>query len=324
MWLRCLRIYVALMSVAEAEKELWAHGFVPTNHHLRAALRVRNLLENQATIAEGLHGAYPHLPSDGIFGSRDFYIGERILIACGVARLVKGRILIEDKAEELEREDEVACELLLAQYLGEVQPPWLAGATREARVNPQLVPDSAGTSLATTIGDPSRREAFLLALGEKFDRQAREVVGDAGERAVVEACRESLVSAGRRDLAAQVRQVSRRSDYLGYDVVTPNLVGEVLRLEIKSTRARGARVTVFVSRGEANVAERDQQWRLVVCRLHSEDRVEILGWLPGRALAGQFPADAYQGARWASAILELGEDRLNPGLPLRPGASAES
>jgi hypothetical protein len=152
-------------------------------------------------------------------------------------------------------------------------------------------------------------------LANRVDPSTRSELGTLGERFVAEAARSQLRELGRTDLAVKVRHVSLISDQLGYDVVTPRVSGDVLRLEVKTTRrATSQQTRVFISRNEAKVALRDSAWRLVVCRDSGEGQFDFVGWCRGSALSALLPKDAPRG-RWESAVLTLGAGCLEKGFP---------
>jgi hypothetical protein len=154
-------------------------------------------------------------------------------------------------------------------------------------------------------------------LANKFDsadQEERAERGRKGEEFVVAACSAELASRGHSDLASRVRHVSLISDQLGYDVVSPNVVGADMRLEVKTTRqVASPEVTVILSRNEARAGSRDSHWRLVVCRITAADEVALVGSCPYSQLSSVLPNDTEAG-EWMSCRLRLQVEALDPGL----------
>lgn len=302
--------------------QLWHQGYIPTRHQLRAALRVSELLKGPGVKIADLRRAYPHTPSDGVFSEYDLMVGEEVLIAAGLAR-VEGECieLIEDLGEVGHETPEV-CEILLSLYLVKLRPPWLAAATRSIEMTALMMPEGALWALGTTVQDAQRREDFLLAVEEKFEREGDRALGEEGEQFVLKACRNQLCLAGRPDLASKVRQVSRYSDLLGYDVVSHTITAGIVRIEVKASRAAPtAAVRFYLSRGEAAVGLRDGSWRLVLCYLPPKEDGVLLGWLAGEGLGEYLPTDSPRGGSWMRASVEVPLGTLRPGLPLGPGGT---
>lgn len=94
--------------------------------------------------------------------------------------------------------------------------------------------------------DPALRDAKARALGE------------AGERFLCRAEQNRLAAAGKENLAAQVRWVSKEDgDGAGYDILSFSTRGERRLLEVKTTNGP-ARTPFWISQNERRVSEQEQ------------------------------------------------------------------
>ena len=216
--------------------------------------------------------------------------------------------------------DDVAAEILLQLVLFSDPPLWLFAAVNENGIRWENVPEKDEASLRQSIEDADRREALLLNLGRTVDERARSELGQAGEQHVVDECRSHLVQRGRDDLAREVRQVSRLSDQLGYDVTSPDTAGRRHRIEVKTTTGVGgsdATVSFYISRNEAMVGQSDSCWALVAVRKDIvTGKFEIVGWCHADAFARALPSDPTDWGRWSSSRISMQEQLLCSGLPL--------
>lgn len=287
----------------------------PNAHHVRAAAHVARLLSDRAPVAvSAARLAYVHHPSDGIFSTEDLIRGEGVLVQAGLLSEDDGVLSVSSGADlSLFESADEGCTVVLAALLTTTRPLWLQMSTSTGVLADELMPNPAARALSELIPDASMREGLLLALGRTFSSEDAVRTGDLAERHVVMLAQEEL-SVRSRGLAGQVRRVSLLSDQLGYDVVAPRFHGGSRRLEVKATRCEGPRVSIFISRNEAEVGRRDANWALVVCRVSPLDSVAILGWLSGGWLAGHLPIDG-DGCRWQSAEIEIHLGDLHPGLP---------
>ena len=221
----------------------------------------------------------------------------------------------EELAAACQVGEEEGRELLLMLVLERTPPLWLLTAGGDGtKLRNELVPDHAQAALATTIADPDRREAFLLARARTVDAAGRRLIGALGEVAVVEACVTELIELGAPKQAEDVQRVSLISDELGYDVTAPRVDGGTRRLEVKSTRSSSQGVRIFISRTEATVGVSDPAWSLVIVRIAPDDSASIVGWTKGTHLADLLPVDEGDG-RWETASISVQADALRPGIP---------
>lgn len=293
---------------------------IPSRHQLDAAIRVASVLTTEERNLRSVRAGYEHLPSDGIFGTSDLIEGESLLIAAGLARLKQDKLSLAHDVGVLGSHDLLAArELVLTQLLLNQVPTWLPIATATGGLRPELIPTEAEEQLADIVVDPNRREALLLNLGQKYEADALSILGAVGEKAVLEECIRTLVDSDTPHLADQVARVSLVSDALGYDITSPTVNGDIRRLEVKTMGASRTVIRVFISRNEYDTGLADEDWRLVVCRLTSEESAEILGWCEVNELRSLVPKDSGPGV-WRQARLQFDSEILTPGLPLGEGS----
>jgi hypothetical protein len=277
---------------------------LPSEHVLEAAVHVATLLDDPSSAAADARESYWRKALGGSFGPSDLHLGERLLVDIG---------LVIEADEHLSASAELRT-LLEGSFEG------IAGvvASRVLELTPPAVKsDSLEESLSKLVPDAERREELLAALGRRFDDSRRRAVGAVGEHLVIDAAREELRGLGYPDLAREVRQLSLETDQAGYDISAPRVGGSKRLLEVKATTAKDHRVSIYLSRNEADTGQRyESQWALVVCRVLDvkEKQGELLGWLPVGSLRSFFPLDTGRG-RWESAELEINVAELFPGLP---------
>lgn len=243
-----------------------------------------------------------------------------MLVQCGLLQTDGGRLVPTDRLQELKQLDEEdALRTLITVLLSSESPVWLRVATASGDVAEEYIPEHDLERLTSLLPDQAVREAALLAAAQTFDPSALARIGEFGERAVVEAYRTEFERLGRPDLRDDVRQVSRVSDLLGYDVVTPTLLGRKWRIEVKTIGNPGPTCRFFISRNEAEVGSRDPSWRLVLCECQPDGEAKILGWSTIDAILPLLPADPIDSARgtgrWGSTQIHLPRNCLAEGLP---------
>jgi len=300
----------------EARLSRPARGRVPTAHMLGAAIRAAGTLDATGTPIDTARDSYLRLPTGGLYCLEDLIAGEELLVQAGLVSHDGNALRPSQRLQlMLNLREEDASEVLLSMVLSAHPPLWVYAALREDQVFPELIPDADRDALTDTISDSGRREALLLALARRYERDVETELGELGEELVVAECRAQLVTAGRRDLAERVQRVSLISDQLGYDVVAPTLAGGTRRMEVKTTASSSEVIRVYLSRNEAEVGLRDPSWALVVCRPSSQDCLCIAGWRWGNALEPLLPVDKDPRATWASAAVSLQPGFLTLGLP---------
>ncbi|MAC89748.1 DUF3883 domain-containing protein [Maricaulis sp.] len=149
----------------------------------------------------------------------------------------------------------------------ESHPDWLAAKVKAPRL---LDPRSLWLDPAPTLSNnpPPDELEQTQAVAVKFDVAKRDeqnrVLGRAGELHALEYERVSLASAGRSDLAKNVRWVSQEDgDGLGYDIASFMPDGRPRLVEVKTTNG-WERTPFHISRNELEVSERlREDWRLL-------------------------------------------------------------
>lgn len=290
---------------------------LPTPHQLRSALTAgRVVIRHLGRPVAELERAFVRTPTDGVYSANDLSAGEGLLEEARLCHSTDGRVeFAEALAPLLGLDETAASEVLLDRLLEARHPLWVSAVAGTGVLAPELMPDHAERELSEIITDPARREAFLLALGRRFTDEDRRRVGGLAETYVTLACQEELREAGRPDLCPQVSRVSLLSDQLGYDVTAPHDTGNPRRLEVKGTRSQSATVTIHLSRNEADTGLRDPDWYLVLCRVSTDDDVELVGWSPAEHLKSHLPTDPETGGAWQSTEIQIDTAELTAGLP---------
>lgn len=276
-----------------------------TLHVIRAALHVAAILGHADAPIAVARESYWRRATGGVYSPGDLQRGEDLLVSAGMLLRNDGYLTRTPQLTEFAGyDDATAAGVLVARLVR-------AGAF-------DGTPADAEAAVGALIEDPDRREAVLLALGQRFDDAVRREVGSIGEELVVAHARRELEGLGRPDLAEGVRRVSLLSDQLGYDVTAPRVAAPVRLLEVKATLGQSGEI--FVSRNEADTGTRFQDWALVICEVTDlEDRTgSILGWCSASVIAPLLPQDG-PGSRWQSAAIEIDRLPLLPGVP-RPTA----
>lgn len=164
--------------------------------------------------------------------------------------------------------------------------------------------------IARQVGDvlslsPAEVWAIGQGLAQRADLARRTEIGLAGELALSE----YLLTQG-----FDVDRVSARSDAHGFDLAvrTPGLEKHI---EVKSTTSL-ARLRLFLSRHEHEVALQDANWILVIALLGSEDlSLMRVGELSRAHLPQLVPADQHSLGRWETCRLEPPGEAVAPGIP---------
>lgn len=179
--------------------------------------------------------------------------------------------------------------------------------------NGRLYPSSKLAVLAR-VDDAESAEVIRARHRSVLAQELRELIGNAGEEAVLTACRENLVALGRRDLAARVQQVSLIDDTLGYDVHAPSVTGTARLLEVKSSgRIVPGAFAFYLSRNEYDTGRRNpDSWALVACTWDGA-AAQVVGWCRAIALTAYLPVDG--SGRWTEAFVHLPQTLLSRGLP---------
>ena len=156
----------------------------------------------------------------------------------------------------------------VARWL-DLNPAWMniPSSTRPAMGLQEAAQLWIGPPPTQSNQPPPQELEQMLRIARKFDVAGRDernrILGRAGEELVVERERTTLASAGRRDLARQVRWVSDEDgDGAGYDIASFAPDGRARLIEVKTTNG-WERTPFYISRNELDVAEeRRAEWVL--------------------------------------------------------------
>ena len=152
-------------------------------------------------------------------------------------------------------------------------PGWLAPAARlAANAPPSAVHEDPvlwiGPPPTHSNAPPPEELEQMTAIALKYnvaERDARNrALGRAGEERVLAHERATLLSAGRTDLAENIRWVSHLDgDAAGYDIRSFDIDGSQRLIEVKTTNG-WERTPFYITRNELAVADaRHEHWRLV-------------------------------------------------------------
>jgi len=291
---------------------------LPTQHILTAALRVIGLVDKDGETSATLRAAYSSDPNDGAYRSEELKHGQAVLQRCGLAEVHNGTVTVLSPARSIALLPEgEALRVLAERLLRAEQPPWLSIAVGR-EVMWEYIPDAVCRRLDDIVASLEERERLLLAAAQKVDGDLIRKVGQEGEEYIVALCKSELEERGRPELAPRVVHVSELSDHLGYDVVSPDLTGSPLHIEVKTQTGLRSRVRVFLSRNEAEQGKRDPRWILVVCERDARGTIGLLGWCTYAVLRALLPRDPEDGncGRWVTAELTMRRESFRPGLPL--------
>lgn len=277
---------------------------LPSRHIAHAALHVAAVIDVRGSAEADARESYWHRATGGRFPPADLLRGQALLIDIG--------LLVQDL--RVLRPTDALTDLLSGSSDDAIAAlAWRVLATGAATHRSAVLEGA----LAELIPDDVRREEMLLHLAQRFDAAARAEVGDAGERLVLEALRAELVQLGRPDLARDVCRVSLISDQLGYDIRAPRIDGSFRRVEVKATTLDApTTVQVFLSRCEAETAQRFPDWSLVACVVEdcTNANGSLLGWWSSDTLVSRLPSDS-PGGHWEQVRLTLRVAEARPGIP---------
>jgi len=93
------------------------------------------------------------------------------------------------------------------------------------------------------------RKTDYVKQSKKFKR-----IGDRGEQVVLKAERHFLEKNGKHKLADKIDHISKRDDSLGYDIVSYDLEGNKIFIEVKSTLKPVGQSSIYISANELEVA----------------------------------------------------------------------
>ncbi len=169
----------------------------PTSFELGAALRVATVLDAGGTRRAAASASYALIPTGGVYRQEHFAKAQSLLERCELLRMDGEFLRPSSELLEISRLPvSQAMELLLLATVERAPPVWLFAACEGVELAPEAIPDEDWAVFETVIGDPTRREEFLLALGRRFDSEEAGRVGADGELFVVERCKHELTRLG--------------------------------------------------------------------------------------------------------------------------------
>jgi len=285
---------------------------IPSPHLVSAAWWTARMLSMGSTERAQLQASYLTVPTGGTVRAEDMLNAERLLVDAGLVVEAGDALVPSDELVLLAKlEFEEFCQGFMAFFLVAMPPVWLVGATVAGGVREELVPTRAMAAMAESVpGELTRRQSLTVAAsGARRERQAE--IGLLGELVALEVVVGLLAHLGRADLASRVTQVSLLTSSYGYDIWTPAPAARPLHLEVKTCAARPP-YHVHLTRHEADVAEHDGDWRLVICTIGPGEVLLLAGLCDWRALQDCVPVDPPVCCRWESAELTLGDEKLSP------------
>ena len=193
-------------------------------------------------------------------------------------------------------------QLLFARALEEAGPSWLPDSDILVADSSEIPHDAAMLATELDISD-SAAFSLIREVHGQIDLQQRELVGSAGELALIKLLEECW--------PGSTIHVSLIDDGLGYDIAL--IFGtEEWHLEVKSTTRRG-RLVIYLSRHEHEIARVDRDWRLVVVGLRKDHSPAAIALIDYEQLAQQAPMDIDQSSTWMNVRYQI------PGTAIRPG-----
>ena len=169
---------------------------------------------------------------------------------------------------------------------------------------------------ALASGDPEvlSKMASIPRRLWKFDpeKEVLRSIGLDGENFVLECLQRRLDP----DLHSGIDHISLIDDSAGYDISAPSIYEArgAVYLEVKATTQITERFVFFLSRNEANVGRRLDNWYLVFVR-KTADGWSLVGHLPFRDVSPLLPAEQSNFFEWREARGSLPIGDIRPGLP---------
>lgn len=292
---------------------------IPTLHEAQAAFIVSQIIGERLSSRKRIRSGYPRVATEGLYSPSDLRRGERILVLSGLVEDLGDGLRGTKKLTHLESMDERAgAKLILKIFLQKNRPAWVSVAVGDGGVYEEYIPDRALRVLNTAFPDTQNRNSVLFGLLSSVDRAGRVEIGEMGERRVVAACRSQRHESGYAELAEQVRQVSKISDSLGYDIAAPCPGGDHYHIEVKTVGKDIQALQFYLSRNQYEVGLRDPNWRLVICK-REEEETSIVGWcsidVVQRGVPEERKIDWPCSVRWEEVRVRMRDKPLDPGLP---------
>ena len=292
---------------------LGKEGSLPSLYALRSAARVLRVMGREQQVVSAVRESYRTTPSGGILSPDGLLRAEKWLVRVGLLKRDHSTIAATPRSLAMPNDEiEIVRELVRISIM-EMTPAWVNTVVSPDGIRAELLPIQV-ESVLDYLFEPSERDAILRSAAAKYDESILREIGDAGERAVVMAFQSYFKEIGRLKLAKRVRQVSLISDALGYDVSTPNLIGQECHVEVKCFRGRHPKF--FLTRNEFEVGIRLERWYLVICQFGRNSSTKSIGWTTAEKIGHIMPVDATRAAKWRVVEIRMPESELSPGLPI--------
>jgi hypothetical protein len=170
------------------------------------------------------------------------------------------------------------------------------------------------SELINGFSDVWKLDIFFPQAFRKFqdNSQLLAEIGLRGEKFVI-AHLETLLPASRTKM---IRHVSIYDDSAGYDIFSPSTTGEDhgYLLEVKTSVQKSAKLTLFITRNEIEVAIRNRNWRLVGVEIN-DGIPKLLGYLDASELIPLLPQEKSKNFQWTQLRINLDKAFFIPGLP---------
>ena len=149
-------------------------------------------------------------------------------------------------------------------------------------------------------------------LARKFDDTNLKIIGELGEQAVISELKKQTPA----DMHTKIQKVSDHDDMAGYDVRAPKDKDKnFLLLEVKTTsRPISETFSFYLSRNEAQVGEKNNNWFLVATHI-SNEKTAVIGHVTFEVLRKFLPIDSIHDSQWQSVRITVKNNELVSGLP---------
>jgi hypothetical protein len=147
---------------------------------------------------------------------------------------------------------------------------------------------------------------------KKFDSDKLAEIGLSGEKHVIK--RLEMVIPQERHVS--IKLVSEYNDTLGYDIQTPStkFFDKIIFLEVKTTVIQDAHFSLFLSRNEYRVSQKEDKWYIVLVRI-TNGVPAVLGHIRGSSINGLMPVDSDVNVTWQTAKIKVDAAWIIPELP---------
>jgi len=154
--------------------------------------------------------------------------------------------------------------------------------------------------------DPTKR------LTSKIDLELLHKIGLEGEFAVIETLKKRLSPSD----IDKIKHVSLFDDSAGFDIHSPSLRNSesTVLLEVKTSPRPGPDFSFFISRNEARVAQRNENWFLLAV-ISTSYGYQVLGTLAFYQFSDYLPFNQDKRGQWESARISIPRDIFKKELP---------